>query len=232
MGKKPNVDENAKFQIGKLLLRGYSTKKIKELYNVSDATISRIRTTIKKNEFPIKKRKLGRPELLSRREKRLLIIFVRRKRFTSIRKIAEEFSNQIQKKISRTTISKILKNYHIRTRYARRKPLTTKRIRKERLRFCRKYKRWKSSDWKNVIFTDETIIRTDPPGRKRVLCKDSEVYLPQNTLTCKVGGGESVMFWGAIGKGKKLMFYDIKGKLNSEKYYDFLNDNCEILSPV
>ena len=55
--------------------------------------------------------------------------------------------------------------------------------------------------------------------------KDSEAYLPQNTVpTVKFGGG-SIMIWGcfsAKGVGKMSI---IDSKMNAEKYQEILQEN-------
>ena len=86
----------------------------------------------------------------------------------------------------------------------KKKAMTLKKIRSDGLIFTRRHLIWDNLRWNNVIFTDETIIRTNPVSRKKVLCKKGERYLPHNTMVRKVAEGESVMFRGSIGGGKRL----------------------------
>jgi hypothetical protein len=44
-------------------------------------------------------------------------------------------------------------------RVAAKKPLLTDLMVKKRLHFCRKYKEWKEHDWRNVMYSDESIFR-------------------------------------------------------------------------
>ena len=94
------------------------------------------------------------------------------------------------------------------------------------MEFCQKHQLWNSTDWKNVVFTDETTIRSDPPMEKRVLCKRGEEYKENNTVVRKVAGRESVMFWGSIGGGKKLSFREVPGRENQEMYLSISEENC------
>ena len=86
---------------------------------------------------------------------------------------------------------------------------------------------WNVEDWKNVVFTDETTIRLDAPGKKRILCKRGEEYHPKNIMSKKSGKKISVMFWGAIGCDKKLGFLNIVGNVNQKVYLKLMKKNAE-----
>jgi hypothetical protein len=49
------------------------------------------------------------------------------------------------------------------------KPGLNKDIKKARRAFAEKYKHWELEDWKNVIFSDETLVQTGGvKGRRKV----------------------------------------------------------------
>ena len=114
-----------------MLRSGFKSKEIIAQYNVSNSTISRIRKCVKHNEFPPPPKVFGSPPILSRREERLLLFNVRKNNFRSIKRIAFEFSSYTQKTISRDTIRRILKRHFIQSRYTKRKPMTSKLIKKK-----------------------------------------------------------------------------------------------------
>ena len=65
------------------------------------------------------------------------------------------------KDISIRTIQATLKDkLGIPSRRAAKKPLLTLRMKKMRLMFAKKYKHWISSDWRNVMYSDESSFKT------------------------------------------------------------------------
>ena len=59
---------------------------------------------------------------------------------------------------ARTVRPRLLDN-DLESRRAAKKPLLSKKILKDRLIFCRKYKDWTAEDWRKVIFSDEAPFR-------------------------------------------------------------------------
>ena len=78
--------------------------------------------------------------------------------------------------------------------------------------------------WKNVIFSDEAVIRLKGAMHRRILRKRGKEYILTNvTSTMKFGGG-SVMVWGCIGNGckkGKLVFID--GSMDAARYMEVLS---------
>ena len=103
------------------------------------------------------KKRSGRPKVLGRVERIILSKSVG-KRKQSVRKLAKRMSARGYQG-SKSTIQRHLKctlglrPYH--------RPVIPKLSEKniaDRLSFCKKLKRWRLSDWKNVIFSDESWI--------------------------------------------------------------------------
>jgi len=106
--------------------------------------------------------------------------------------------------ISRQTVRKVLQENGINRRKAAEKPSLTLQQQAARLAFCLNHR---NTNWKEVIFTDESYFETGALRRRRargVLRRagPAEVYLPQN-LNRKFAQGATVMFWGAILHGKQ-----------------------------
>lgn len=96
-----------------------------------------------------------------------------------------------------TTIAKTLAADGIHRRKPKKKPLMNDRHKADRLAFCLSHRQ---TDWRDVIFTDETYFETSNLRERRargVLHRIGEAYLDRN-MDRKFQGGASVMFWGAI----------------------------------
>lgn len=58
--------------------------------------------------------------------------------------------------VSRSTISRRLKEVGLIERAGVKKPLITAKNRKARLKFARKHEHWTEADWREVLFSDES----------------------------------------------------------------------------
>lgn len=61
--------------------------------------------------------------------------------------------------LSHTTVHRFLKNTGFRSCKPTMKPGLTPSMKEARLQFCLRHKHWTLEDWKNVIWTDETVVR-------------------------------------------------------------------------
>ena len=81
------------------------------------------------------------------------------------------------------------------------KPLLTSVHKKRRLEFAREHRNWTVDDWKQVIFSHETVITARPlhlHGRKWT--KPTDRLHPRLIVPAVQGGGPAVMTWGCISK--------------------------------
>ena len=98
----------------------------------------------------------------------------------------------------RTIQHRLQKDLNLPSRRAAKKPLLTGAMMKKRLQFCKTYAHWTSTDWRKVMFSDESTFRLvrggsrlvrRPPGTSR--------YDPKYTVKT-VKHPDSVMVWGAF----------------------------------
>ena len=67
---------------------------------------------------------------------------------------------ELLEKVSIRTIQhRLQKDLGLPCRRAAKKPLLTANMKKKRLQFCNKYKSWTSTDWRNVMFSNESTFR-------------------------------------------------------------------------
>jgi transposase len=110
----------------------------------------------------------------------------------------------------------------------KKRPLLSKRHRKERMDFALAHQDWTVEDWKKVVWSDETKInRLGSDGRKWVWKKAGEGLsdrLVEGTL--KFGGG-SLMVWGCMlweGVGYACK---IDGRMDGDLYIQILEDDLQ-----
>lgn len=107
----------------------------------------------------------------------------------------------------------------------------TKRHRKLRLQFAKKYKTYTQNDWMRVIWSDETKInRLGKDGRQWIWRKPREPLTSRIVQpTVKFGGG-NVMMWGCMrmeGVGECVR---VAGRMDANQYVDILQQGlCKSL---
>jgi len=105
--------------------------------------------------------------------------------------------------ISASTIHKILKKIGFRKTKPTRKPGLTKKMKKERLEWCRAHENWTLEDWKKVIWTDETaVVLGYRRGGYRVWRTKDEAFT-KSCIRERWKGYSEFMFWGSFTYDRK-----------------------------
>ena len=118
----------------------------------------------------------------------------------------------------------------MRARVARKKPLLTTVHKKKRLEFARKYRNWKTEEWKKVLWSDESTFRVNHESQKKVCRAEykkgqalgnpyTEKYL-QATVKHPAGTMVWGCFSGAAGRGS--LYFLPQGQTIKAK--DYLKD--------
>jgi hypothetical protein len=96
----------------------------------------------------------------------------------------------------------------------------------KRLEFAREHRHWTVDDWKQVIFSDETMVtaRLLHP-HKLVWTKPTRKLNPKLVVPTVQGGGSSIMTWGCISKFGFHDFILLQETLDSSGYIDVLSEN-------
>jgi hypothetical protein len=110
----------------------------------------------------------------------------------------------------------------------KKRPLLTKRHRKDRLDFALSHQDWTMEDWKKVVWSDETKInRLGSDGRKWVWKKAGEALSNRLVEGTKKFGGGSVMVWGCMtweGVGHACK---IDGRMDGDLYVQILDEEVQ-----
>lgn len=169
----------------------------------------------------------ARKPLLSERSKRAIAREVRKNRRTPISEITKNINEtlKVASNISTRTVQRALHSMGYHSRAGKRKPLVSLSNRKKRIRWSRGHLRWSNSQWRNVIWSDESrfsLFGSDGPAR--VWRKSYEKYFG-DCLIPKVKKSPSVMVWS-------FMTFDTLGPLiimdeniNSKNYIQILEEN-------
>ncbi|CAK9832675.1 Transposable element Tc1 transposase, partial [Anthophora retusa] len=140
-------------------------------------------------------------------------------------------------KIGVHTVRRRLNEFGLMGRVARKKPLISKKNRKERLTFVKEHIKWTREQWGKVVFTDESKFnRVGSDGKSYVRRRVGEEFDPKCIKSTIKGGGGAVMIWGAMTingvgpiashSGEDWIFQaDNDPKHTSRKAKQFLQDN-------
>jgi transposase len=150
-----------------LLDSGHSAHHISSLTGLHHTTISRLQ---RKHHPYLQKVSAGRPPKLSEADTHYaqhLITSRKAENASQITQILQEITNQ---SLTSQTTRNHLKKAGLKAVVKAKKPLLTKRHRKERMDFALAHLDWTVEDWKTVVWSDETKInRLGSDGRKWVL---------------------------------------------------------------
>ena len=94
--------------------------------------------------------------------------------------------------------------------------------RKKRTNFCKEKRDWTIEDWKNVVFSDETmaVIGND---RKIHIWRSDENHAPY--LICSENRNRiAVMFWGCFSSRVIGALIPVSGTIDSVKYIEILEN--------
>ena len=136
----------------------------------------------------------------------------------NLRMLTHVFNQGKENCVSEKTISRYLHQMGYWARNACPKPLISATNTSKRLAYYHSYKSWKSNNWGNVIFSDESKFNLhSSDGRIKVWRKKNERYLDECTKKT-IKGGPYVMFWGCITSQTMGPLIEVNMNLNSNNY--------------
>lgn len=206
-----------------LLHQGKSCWEVSKALHISVTTAQKIRKRLKDN-IPAPRR--GRPFKVPRRTRRVLA----RKIYTGDIETLPKGQKYVRSvegvQVNTRSIRNYLKMEGLKTYLKPKKPGLTDAQKKLRYQFAKKHLHWTVDDWKNVMFSDETIIRrVDDKGRRYYYKRPGEKFLrPHQIKKAIQGGGGRMMIWGCItyyGVGDASWIPD---NMNADSYISVLKD--------
>lgn len=201
----------------------------KDKFGIAKSTASRIINKFKSTgDFSAAKR-TGRPPKFTKKDVRKVVKETLSNPGLSSQGIANEINEQfhhINKSISPEMVRNILLKHGLRSYSARKKPFLSKRMVKQRIKFCKKYRNFTDEDWKKVTFSDESYIEINLGSifnRVRRFSHNNPFapHLVHKTQKHPL----KVMIWGCFNYSGPGNIYVCSGTMNQSKYIDVLTSD-------
>ncbi len=154
--------------------RGMSQRAIAREMNLNGSTIEAIINKWNQYHTLQDRPKIGRPHKLDDRLKRLLARKVQIGQILTATELVQEALTVHGITISRFTAQKLLHEHDLKARRTIRRPLLTREHKRRRLEFATAHAHWTVEDWKQVIFSDETIITARPSNTRPFIRVDED----------------------------------------------------------
>lgn len=140
--------------------------------------------------------------------------------------IADEFNNinpDANKTISAAMVRKILFKRGLKSYCSRKKPFLSRRMRKQRIEFCKKYSHLSALDWSSFIFSDESYIEINLNSMmNRVRRFPTENPFSPRFTTKTVKHPLKIMIWGCFNRRGPGRIYACEGTMNSNHYLNVM----------
>lgn len=222
MARKRELSNDVKLLIVKRLKSGISQRKVAKTFGCSQSTVCEIWKKYRLRNDVRNLPRSGRPRVTSSRQDRKLVDLAKSMRRCTSKQLNAEWSKYGVKVCARTVRNRLNnKGYHFCK--AKTKPYMTKKHKKNRLQWCKKYKCWSSDDWKKVIFSDESRVclgTGDNPGI--FVWRRADEKFKEDCLKTKAKYQPSFMVWSCMtsqGVGKLCI---VLQTINSEVYVNIL----------
>lgn len=225
---KKHLNASQRNLVVDLINQGSSYRKVEEMTGISFATVQSIYKKFKTHGTTADLVGRGRKRKTSSTMDRAILLNVKKNRFVSAIKIANDLKSNHGVKISDQTVRNRIHEAGFKAMMPIKKPYLTKKHMKRRLEFAKKYANMPMTFWKKVLWSDESKFNLKASdGIQRVWRKPDEAYkLSCMRATVKFGGG-NIMVWGAMawrGVGK-LEFID--DRMNADMYIDIIRRNLK-----
>ena len=126
-------------------------------------------------------------------------------------------------KVSVCTVKRYLCKNNLHGRVASKKPLLNSVQIKKRIRWCKAYSLFTTTDWSKVIFSDECRVEKHSSLRKFVRRPINDRFKSRYVTKTIRYGGYSVLVWGIIKADGKRMLVRCPQILNSTEYQSVLS---------
>lgn len=223
----PELSEDTRRDIINLHGKGGLTyAEIAKLLSLSPNTVGATIRRWKNDGLLATRSRPGRPSKLSGRVRRIIKRAVDKEPSISAVKISDMLARDHGLQVCKETIRLSIHRFGYKSFFRRKKPHISKKNRKDRIEYAKKYINEPPEFWNKVLFTDESkfnIFGFD--GRLRVWRPPREGLNPKYTMKTVKHGGGGVMVWGCMsanGVGK-LKFID--GTMDHRMYIDILKEN-------
>lgn len=202
MGRKKSCDATMRkvIVIVNFYQRGLSYRKIADHLNCSKNMVYNAVKHFKTHNMTENVPRQKRPRKTTPQDDRRMVTLAKKDPFIGSVKIkGEVFGPESNTGVSARTVRRRLVEAKLVGRVARKVPLLKKEHKQARLAFARKYGHWTISQWKNVLFSDETKINMiSSDGRQYVRRPIKTEMNPKYTKKQVKHGGGNIQIWGCF----------------------------------
>ena len=174
--------------------------------------------------IPRRKKGSGRPRKISAGEIKKIEKAIEKNPMLS----SKEIKTKLNLQISLRSIRRILlEDLELKSYVAAKKPLLTKRMKQNRIKFARKYLRWTPQMWRKCVYTDESSFETSIGcGYRRVRRKHGENRYQEKFTKKTTKHPPSIMIWACISaKGPgQICLLPPNTRINSRLYVKVLKE--------
>ena len=221
--KSSEIPFHTRRDIIKLNQAGNSQRKIARDLSISRTTVQSIIKKFKNTGSVENIGLRGRKPRWTIRDTNLLLRLVKSKRKITFKKLCSEFNHSRTQKFSQTSIRSYLRRTGFRRRMLKKNILIRPANRKKRLNFCKEKRDWTIEDWKNVVFSDETMVVIGNDRKIHIWRSSDENHAPY--LICSEDRNRiAVMFWGCVSSRGVGALIPVSGTIDSVKYVEILEN--------
>ena len=216
------LSEDLRKKIVEFHVEGKKQIEIANLLKIHKSIVSRTIKNFKERNSTSSLKKLGRPRKTTPQHDHRIKRIAQRDPHLSATAISNELGDV---SLSRKTIQRRLKEFGIISRRTAKKPFISRKNRKARLDFAKKYLNWTVSDCKLVLFSDESKFNLFGSDGKRFVHRPAhERYNPKYTKSTVKHGGGSVMLWGCFSSFGTGPVFNITQNMDRFLYLDILKN--------
>lgn len=203
---------------------GLRKYKIAKRLKTSLATVYRTLKSFKLTYSVETKPRSGRPRKWTLQDKYRLISLIKRHRGALPKTLLHYFNLGNDSPISLATLRRRLKELPLVYRVPKKNIWIHHVNRVRRMKWCKERKQMQVRDWKNYIFSDESMFVVGGQQKTRIWRTKGEKY---NETHCVKKSQKivSLMVWGAISCSGDRVLVPVEGMINSEKYISIVSEN-------
>lgn len=164
----------------------------------------------------------GRPKVLSARETSYLCYTAKKDPTIGSRKLSEIMKENSQKKISPSSVRRILIKNNLRAFVMKKKHLLTKKMMTKRLKWAREYVNKPVEFWRNVLFSDESYIDLFG-GHKIYARRPIGTGFASQFVRQSPKHPLKVMIWGCFSSKGVGRIKVVEGTMKSDDYINVLD---------
>ncbi|RYH21677.1 hypothetical protein EON65_20295, partial [archaeon] len=141
----------------------------------------------------------GRPAEVDNRTRRRLARMTQSGEVSTAPELALLAASHDITHICASTARRMLHHEGLHAMHMIKKPLLTREHKRKRLEFARKHHDWTVQQWKQVIFSDETVVPARSSDSHKVKwTKPTHGLNPKLVVPTVQGGGVAIIVWGCI----------------------------------